>query len=104
MRYENPLYFAEEAATTDLISDGRLQLGVSRGSPEAAVDGQEQFGYSLAPGQTWSDVAQQRGQRIRDSAFVMRWAGPRLPPATPSHRGLPVGQVNSSRNPSRPDY
>lgn len=67
LRYENPLYFAEEAATTDLISDGRLQLGISRGSPEAAVDGQQQFGYALESGQTWSDVAQQRGQRIRQA-------------------------------------
>lgn len=31
MRYENPLYLAEEAAALDLISDGRLALGVSRG-------------------------------------------------------------------------
>jgi len=31
MRYENPLYMAEEAAAADLISGGRLQLGVSRG-------------------------------------------------------------------------
>jgi alkanesulfonate monooxygenase SsuD/methylene tetrahydromethanopterin reductase-like flavin-dependent oxidoreductase (luciferase family) len=37
MRYENPLYMAEEAAAADLISDGRLQLGVSRGSPEPAL-------------------------------------------------------------------
>lgn len=65
LRYENPLYFAEEAATTDLIANGRLQLGISRGSPEAAIDGQEQFEYTLAPGQTWADLAQERGQRIR---------------------------------------
>lgn len=67
MRYENPLYFAEQAATTDLISAGRLQLGISRGSPEAALDGQAQFGYTLEPGQNWNDVAQQRGQRIREA-------------------------------------
>lgn len=67
LRYENPLYFAEQAATSDLLSNGRLQLGISRGSPEAAVDGQEQFGYRLEPGQTWAEVAQQRGQRIRDA-------------------------------------
>ena len=37
MRYENPLYMAEEAAAADLISGGRLQLGISRGSPEPAL-------------------------------------------------------------------
>jgi alkanesulfonate monooxygenase SsuD/methylene tetrahydromethanopterin reductase-like flavin-dependent oxidoreductase (luciferase family) len=45
MRYENPLYMAEEAAATDLISGGRLQLGVSRGSPETALEGARSFGY-----------------------------------------------------------
>jgi alkanesulfonate monooxygenase SsuD/methylene tetrahydromethanopterin reductase-like flavin-dependent oxidoreductase (luciferase family) len=45
MRYENPLYMAEEAAATDLISGGRLQLGVSRGSPETALAGYRSFGY-----------------------------------------------------------
>jgi alkanesulfonate monooxygenase SsuD/methylene tetrahydromethanopterin reductase-like flavin-dependent oxidoreductase (luciferase family) len=50
MRYENPLYMAEEAAATDLLSDGRLQLGVSRGSPETALRGAEAFGYVPAEG------------------------------------------------------
>ena len=45
MRYENPLYMAEEAASADLLSAGRLQLGVSRGSPETALRGSEAFGY-----------------------------------------------------------
>ena len=39
MRYENPLYLAEEAGALDLLSDGRLALGVSRGSPETALRG-----------------------------------------------------------------
>ncbi|MFZ4896595.1 LLM class flavin-dependent oxidoreductase [Plantibacter sp. Mn2098] len=57
MRYENPLYMAEEAAATDLISDGRLQLGVSRGSPETALRGSESFGYVPDDGETDADLA-----------------------------------------------
>jgi alkanesulfonate monooxygenase SsuD/methylene tetrahydromethanopterin reductase-like flavin-dependent oxidoreductase (luciferase family) len=47
MRYENPLYMAEEAAAADLLAGGRLQLGVSRGSPEPAWHGAEAFGYAV---------------------------------------------------------
>jgi alkanesulfonate monooxygenase SsuD/methylene tetrahydromethanopterin reductase-like flavin-dependent oxidoreductase (luciferase family) len=47
MRYENPLYMAEDAAVADLLADGRLQLGVSRGSPEPAYHGAEAFGYTV---------------------------------------------------------
>src|SRR4051812_43241883 len=57
MRYENPLYMAEEAAAADLISDGRLQLGVSRGSPEPALRGAENFGYVPAEGESDGDLA-----------------------------------------------
>src|SRR6195952_6112470 len=45
MRYENPLYMAEEAAAADLMSGGRLQLGVSRGSPETALRGSGGLGH-----------------------------------------------------------
>ena len=57
MRYENPLYMAEEAAAADLISGGRLQLGISRGSPEPALRGAEAFGYVPREGETDADVA-----------------------------------------------
>src|ERR1700756_5576984 len=49
MRYETPLYMAETAAAADLLANGRLQLGVSRGSPEPAWHGAEAFGYSVDP-------------------------------------------------------
>src|SRR5258705_12265474 len=45
MRYENPHYMAEDAGAADLISGGRLQLGISRGSPEQVIDGWRYFGY-----------------------------------------------------------
>jgi alkanesulfonate monooxygenase SsuD/methylene tetrahydromethanopterin reductase-like flavin-dependent oxidoreductase (luciferase family) len=57
MRYENPLYMAEEASATDLISGGRLQLGVSRGSPEPARDGAAVFGHVPAEGESAADMA-----------------------------------------------
>ena len=47
MRYENPLYMAEDAGAADLLAGGRLQLGISRGSPEPAWRGAEAFGYTL---------------------------------------------------------
>src|SRR5450432_1232157 len=43
MRYENPLYMAEDAGSADLIAGGRLQLGISRGSPEQVIDGWRHF-------------------------------------------------------------
>lgn len=57
MRYENPLYMAEDAGAADLISGGRLQLGISRGSPEQVVDGWRYFGFAPAEGETEADMA-----------------------------------------------
>ena len=57
MRYENPLYMAEDAGAADLISGGRLQLGISRGSPEQVIDGYRYFGYAPAEGQDDADMA-----------------------------------------------
>src|SRR6188472_796985 len=62
MRYENPLYMAEEAAAADLISGGRLQLGVSRGSPETVLRGAESFGYRAAEGENPADLARRKAE------------------------------------------
>ncbi|SDO54824.1 Flavin-dependent oxidoreductase, luciferase family (includes alkanesulfonate monooxygenase SsuD and methylene tetrahydromethanopterin reductase) [Klenkia soli] len=63
MRYENPLYMAEEAAITDLLADGRLQLGISRGSPETALRGASLFGYRFDD--DGGDLARQHTELFR---------------------------------------
>ena len=57
MRYENPLYMAEDAGAADLIAGGRLQLGISRGSPEQVIDGWRHFGYAPPEGMTDAEMA-----------------------------------------------
>ena len=62
MRYENPLYMAEDAGAADLIAGGRLQLGISRGSPEQVIDGWRYFGYQPAEGKTDADMAREHAE------------------------------------------
>src|ERR1041384_6197769 len=57
MRYENPFYMLEDAGAADLIAGGRLQLGISRGSPEQVIDGFRHFGYVPPEGKTDADMA-----------------------------------------------
>ncbi len=59
MRYENPLYMVEDAGSADLIAGGRLQLGISRGSPEQVIDGFRYFGHVPAEGTDHADMARE---------------------------------------------
>ena len=66
MRYENPLYMIEDAGAADLIAGGRLQLGISRGSPEQVVDGWRYFGYRLAEGQSDAEMGRRHAEVFLD--------------------------------------
>ena len=65
MRYENPLYMAEDAAAADLIAGGRLQLGISRGSPEPALNGPGRSATGRREGHTDADMARAHASLFR---------------------------------------
>ena len=94
MRYENPLYMAEEAAAADLISNGRLQLGVSRGSPEPAMNGYEAFGYVPAEGRTADEDA-----RTKTQIFLQAIEGAAVVAANPQMTGHSGGLAIEPQSP-----
>jgi alkanesulfonate monooxygenase SsuD/methylene tetrahydromethanopterin reductase-like flavin-dependent oxidoreductase (luciferase family) len=88
MRYENPLYMAEDAGAADLISGGRLQLGISRGSPEQVIDGWRHFGYAPAEGETDADMARRHAEVFLDVIQGKGFAQPNPRPMFPNPPGL----------------
>jgi alkanesulfonate monooxygenase SsuD/methylene tetrahydromethanopterin reductase-like flavin-dependent oxidoreductase (luciferase family) len=88
MRYENPLYMAEDAGAADLISGGRLQLGISRGSPEQVIDGWRYFGYAPAEGESEADMARRHTEAFLDVLTGRGFARPNPRPMFPNPPGL----------------
>ena len=88
MRYENPFYMAEDAGAADLIAGGRLQLGISRGSPEQVIDGYRHFGYEPAEGETDADMARRHAQAFLELLSGKGFAEPNPRPMFPNPPGL----------------
>ena len=88
MRYENPHYMAEEAGSADLISGGRLQLGISRGSPEQVIDGWRHFGHHPADGETDADMSRQHADRFLELLGGKGFAQPNPRPMFSNPPGL----------------
>src|SRR5438309_3536312 len=88
MRYENPLYMVEDAGAADLIAGGRLQLGISRGSPEQVIDGFRYFGYAPAESQTDADMARQHAEVFLQALSGVGFAQANPSPLFPNPPGL----------------
>jgi alkanesulfonate monooxygenase SsuD/methylene tetrahydromethanopterin reductase-like flavin-dependent oxidoreductase (luciferase family) len=88
MRYENPLYMAEDAGAADVISGGRLQLGISRGSPEQVIDGFRYFGYVPPEGMTDADMARRHTEVFLDVLRGQGFAKPNPRPMFANPPGL----------------
>ncbi len=88
MRYENPLYMAEDAGSADLIARGRLQLGISRGSPEQVIDGWRYFGYNPPEGQSDADMGRRHAEVFLEILKGEGFAEPNPRPMFPNPPGL----------------
>ena len=88
MRYENPHYMTEDAGAADLISGGRLQLGISRGSPEQVIDGWRYFGYRPADGESQEDMGRRHAKEFLDLLDGSGFAQPNPHPMFPNPPGL----------------
>jgi alkanesulfonate monooxygenase SsuD/methylene tetrahydromethanopterin reductase-like flavin-dependent oxidoreductase (luciferase family) len=88
MRYENPLYMVEDAGAADLIAGGRLQLGISRGSPEQVIDGWRYFGYAPRDGETAADMARRHTDVFLEALEGHGFAKPNPRPMFPNPPGL----------------
>jgi alkanesulfonate monooxygenase SsuD/methylene tetrahydromethanopterin reductase-like flavin-dependent oxidoreductase (luciferase family) len=88
MRYENPLYMAEDAGSADLISGGRLQLGISRGSPEQVIEGYKYFGYAPPEGMDHAAMARRHTEVFLDVLRGQGFAKPNPSPMFPNPPGL----------------
>lgn len=88
MRYENPLYMVEDASAADLISGGRLQLGVSRGSPEQVIDGWKHFGYEPKEGENDAAMGRRKTLEFLEKLKGEGFAKPNPRPMFPNPPGL----------------
>jgi alkanesulfonate monooxygenase SsuD/methylene tetrahydromethanopterin reductase-like flavin-dependent oxidoreductase (luciferase family) len=88
MRYENPFYMVEDAGAADVISGGRLQLGISRGSPEQVIDGFRYFGYAPPEGETDADMARRHSEVFLELLSGKGFAPPNPRPMFPNPPGM----------------
>jgi alkanesulfonate monooxygenase SsuD/methylene tetrahydromethanopterin reductase-like flavin-dependent oxidoreductase (luciferase family) len=88
MRYENPHYMVEDAGSADLIAGSRLQLGISRGSPEQVIDGWRYFGYRPTEGEDDAAMGRRHAEEFLDLLRGRGFAQPNPRPMFANPPGL----------------
>ena len=88
MRYENPHYMSEDAGAADLIAGSRLQLGISRGSPEQVIDGWRHFGYQPGEGEDDAAMGRRHAETFLELLNGRGFARPNPQPMFPNPPGL----------------
>jgi len=88
MRYENPHYMAEDAGAADLIAGSRLQLGISRGSPEQVIEGWRYFGYGPAAGEDDAGLGRRHAEEFLELLCGKGFAKPNPRPMFENPPGL----------------
>ncbi len=88
MRYENPHYMAEDAGAADLIAGSRLQLGISRGSPEQVIDGWRHFGHRPVKGEDDAGMGRRHADEFLELLGGKGFAAPNPRPMFENPPGL----------------
>ena len=77
-----------QTLVADLIAGGRLQLGISRGSPEQVIEGWRHFGYAPAEGESDADMARRHAEAFLGLLKGEGFATPNPRPMFPNPPGL----------------
>jgi alkanesulfonate monooxygenase SsuD/methylene tetrahydromethanopterin reductase-like flavin-dependent oxidoreductase (luciferase family) len=78
----------EDAGSADLIAGGRLQLGISRGSPEQVIDGWRHFGHRPMEGENDADMGRRHAEEFLEVLRGKGFARPNPRPMFPNPPGL----------------
>jgi alkanesulfonate monooxygenase SsuD/methylene tetrahydromethanopterin reductase-like flavin-dependent oxidoreductase (luciferase family) len=79
---------AEDAGAADVIAGGRLQLGISRGSPEQVIEGWRYFGYAPPEGMSDADMGRRHAEVFLEVLKGEGFAQPNPQPMFPNPPGL----------------
>src|ERR1700733_2947410 len=88
MRYKNAHYMAEDAGAAYLIAGGRLQLGISHGTPEQVIEGWRYFGHHPMEGEDDAGMGRRHAEEFLELLRGKGFAQPNPRPMFPNPPGL----------------